>query len=210
MNKGLFVFLAALSTFSEAGLITYQYDVTLDDTFGSLAAGTVLTGEFSFESEQSGTDIPYISNAKRFELSALSLSHGSESIEMNITSDNDGWIVVGDDSPPPAGIDFFSVRAEGPVIPAFTGTLGGLAVHSLFLSWQDMDGTANDVFSLPLNEPTFDAYESATGQLQGAIGGDESTITIVNVSAIPLPPAIWLFGSGLLGLIGVTRRKKAA
>jgi len=31
-----------------------------------------------------------------------------------------------------------------------------------------------------------------------------------NVSAVPVPAAVWLFGSGLLGLIGVARRKKAA
>jgi outer membrane lipase/esterase len=30
------------------------------------------------------------------------------------------------------------------------------------------------------------------------------------VSHIPVPPAIWLFGTGLLGLIGIARRKKAA
>jgi len=30
------------------------------------------------------------------------------------------------------------------------------------------------------------------------------------VSTVPIPPAAWLFGSGLLGLIGVARRKKAA
>jgi len=29
----------------------------------------------------------------------------------------------------------------------------------------------------------------------------------VTVSAIPVPAAVWLFGSGLLGLIGVTRRR---
>ncbi len=29
-------------------------------------------------------------------------------------------------------------------------------------------------------------------------------------STIPIPPAIWLFGSGLLGLIGMARRKKTA
>lgn len=29
----------------------------------------------------------------------------------------------------------------------------------------------------------------------------------VTVSAIPVPPAIWLFGSGLLGLVGVARRR---
>lgn len=30
-----------------------------------------------------------------------------------------------------------------------------------------------------------------------------------SVSAVPIPPAIWLFGSGLIGLIGMARRKKA-
>ena len=29
-----------------------------------------------------------------------------------------------------------------------------------------------------------------------------------NVNAVPVPAAVWLFGSGLLGLIGVARRKK--
>jgi len=29
------------------------------------------------------------------------------------------------------------------------------------------------------------------------------------VSAVPVPAAVWLFGSGLLGLVGVARRKKA-
>ena len=28
--------------------------------------------------------------------------------------------------------------------------------------------------------------------------------------AVPVPPAIWLFGSGLLGLIGIARREKTA
>lgn len=30
-----------------------------------------------------------------------------------------------------------------------------------------------------------------------------------SISAIPLPPAVWLFGSGLIGLIGLARRKKS-
>lgn len=31
-----------------------------------------------------------------------------------------------------------------------------------------------------------------------------------DVGVIPVPPAVWLFGSGLLGLIGIARRKGAA
>lgn len=35
------------------------------------------------------------------------------------------------------------------------------------------------------------------------------TLTDTNVSAVPVPAAAWLLGSGLLGLIGVARRKAA-
>ena len=38
---------------------------------------------------------------------------------------------------------------------------------------------------------------------------DRISIT-TDVSAVPVPAAVWLFGSGLLGLVGVARRKKAA
>ena len=32
---------------------------------------------------------------------------------------------------------------------------------------------------------------------------------VITPSAVPVPAAVWLFGSGLLGLIGVVRRKAA-
>jgi len=35
-------------------------------------------------------------------------------------------------------------------------------------------------------------------------------MTSFQVSAVPVPAAVWLFGSGLLGLIGVARRKARA
>ena len=34
-----------------------------------------------------------------------------------------------------------------------------------------------------------------------------SSSTVVSVSAVPVPAAVWLFGSGLISLIGVARRK---
>ena len=39
--------------------------------------------------------------------------------------------------------------------------------------------------------------------------GSGNSLTVLNVSTVPVPAAVWLFGSGLLGLIGVARRKKA-
>ena len=34
--------------------------------------------------------------------------------------------------------------------------------------------------------------------------------TSLSTSAVPVPAAVWLFGSGLLGLVGISRRKKTA
>lgn len=40
--------------------------------------------------------------------------------------------------------------------------------------------------------------------------GFSSDLIFGNSAVIPLPPAVWLFGSGLLGLMVICRRKKAA
>lgn len=39
---------------------------------------------------------------------------------------------------------------------------------------------------------------------------DRDPYLTIQTSVIPLPPALWLFGSGLLGLVGIAKRKKAA
>ena len=41
---------------------------------------------------------------------------------------------------------------------------------------------------------------------RGVINGETHAFL---ASPVPLPPAVWLFGSGLLGLVGIARRKKA-
>jgi hypothetical protein len=40
-------------------------------------------------------------------------------------------------------------------------------------------------------------------------GANVIEVDVQVVSAIPVPAAVWLFGSGLLGLVGIARRKKA-
>ena len=46
--------------------------------------------------------------------------------------------------------------------------------------------------------------------IQGMLDiGSGNSLHVTSVSAVPVPTAVWLFGSGLLGLIGVARRKSA-
>lgn len=39
--------------------------------------------------------------------------------------------------------------------------------------------------------------------------GNSLTVLSVDSTVVPIPAAVWLFGSGLIGLVGVARRKKA-
>jgi len=62
------------------------------------------------------------------------------------------------------------------------------------------------------------AYSFSFGPTNAGIhtfGGKGSNLSVLavydgDISAVPVPAAVWLFGSGLLGLIGIARRKKTA
>jgi len=43
--------------------------------------------------------------------------------------------------------------------------------------------------------------------LGNSINYDITSITVTNVSAVPLPAAVWLFASGFIGLISIAKRK---
>lgn len=51
----------------------------------------------------------------------------------------------------------------------------------------------------------FDGYDGITSP--GTVSG---VWTQFEMTPVPVPAAVWLFGSGLLGLVGIARRKSAA
>jgi len=66
---------------------------------------------------------------------------------------------------------------------------------------------------LPLSAPTFLTMADNDLPAGAWYATDGSGPLVVDygsaeVSAIPVPAAVWLFGSGLLGLVGVARRRK--
>ena len=56
-------------------------------------------------------------------------------------------------------------------------------------------------------------YDFGNGHFAELSVGDQDVLSWAvrdgDVSAVPVPAAVWLFGSGLLGLVGVARRKKS-
>ena len=54
----------------------------------------------------------------------------------------------------------------------------------------------------------WDSTHSNSADFWDDVGSQYVGSYLVKVSAVPVPAAVWLFGSGLIGLIGVARRKK--
>ena len=76
----------------------------------------------------------------------------------------------------------------------------------------------NSVFTLQITNLTNAAFlagitDNANSVNGTTIGGDDLLLAAdgnLALQAVPVPPAVWLFGSGLIGLVGIARRKKAS
>lgn len=105
----------------------------------------------------------------------------------------------------------------------FTGSLGAQPWNtgSTFTSGNQINAVADLTGSaLALDGSATIVSASEVGAAWGFFVGtpyteifslDFSNATVVDSpAAVPVPAAVWLFGSGLVGLAGVARRRKAA
>jgi hypothetical protein len=107
-------------------------------------------------------------------------------------------------------IDAYDVLGSAGV----TSNISGLSVDQMQITLRDTK-VPLDVFSsdaLPLFAPIpadFDQIGQVQGQLTGSFNGNQffMNLEIDNVSAVPVPAAIWLFGTALVGLVGFCGRK---
>ena len=93
--------------------------------------------------------------------------------------------------------NFSNVLNPGHAVPASMATINLTALGA---------GTA--VFTLIDDPGAGGWFDAAFGDATPAFTG--ASVSIAGVSVIPVPAAVWLFGSGLLGLIGIARRRAAA
>jgi len=73
------------------------------------------------------------------------------------------------------------------------------------------DIAAGDTFTIyaELRALTFGGYADAFSTLDMTFDDTSNLAALGPMSTVPAPAAIWLFGSGLLGLVGVAGRRKA-
>ena len=86
--------------------------------------------------------------------------------------------------------------ATGMSVTTTTDLLGGLLAPGSF----NFDATPGNYFV------SFFGFADMSVPQLGQYGIEISQVP----AAVPVPAAVWLFGSGLLGLVGMTRRKKVA
>lgn len=79
----------------------------------------------------------------------------------------------------------------------------------------NVDDPNNDTWGIWVMDIEFDAFgafgANAIDKIRLGIGNASAVPSFVgayNTTPVPVPAAVWLFGSGLLGFVGVARRKK--
>ncbi len=69
------------------------------------------------------------------------------------------------------------------------------------------DGTSQDWYAVDFNGVVYDADGDSVDVNVFDFDPTAASFGAVNPSAVPVPAAVWLFGSALLGIAGVSRRK---
>jgi len=111
---------------------------------------------------------------------------------VNVWNKNTTFSTCGSSAPDP-------VNGQNCLWTGVTNTVGNTSatVFSLVSTDNDADGTKG----IPMAVGGPFAGNNANFNLKG---------TLAPAAVVPVPAAVWLFGSGLLGLVGIARRKKKA
>ena len=159
------------------------------DTDGNGLGGNEKTAIESLNGIAIGTTQPAIDIDKTWIFFCNPGNHQSTS-NVNILSDDGAGNVT---------LDFSGWNVTWnmiPSIPMGAGASNGIATMTCAASCSVGDTYVLDYLAtVPAGDPSGFGNVDYTLHLEGTVG------------AVPVPAAVWLFGSGLLGLVGVARRK---
>jgi len=195
-------------------LYTFQGEVTklLDDSAGYLSnsnitLGTVFSYTFLVDFDMPGTAERYNGETTTFVddymgngLDYFYADFLSESI---LTPDYD----LAFTNPSDPNISEYNVgyrNLSNPILGYTAQLFGGSTSH--FIEFQTPE---SDPFSIGTAWMYNEVIHLAADAADDDMDGFNATMMLTQISSVPAPPAVWLFGSGLLTLVGAAKRKAA-
>ena len=167
--------------------LSNAYAITVDYFTGGFEEGAFVQGYFSGNVPSSGV-------MGRSDLSDFSFSFSGNSL-IPAFSVNFSEFLAAD--PAYNGLNYYTVN-------------GGLPAGSLVMNL--INGTYGVQLQSDSPQDPCGVGLTYCGLIQSVVVGTTAISygpMTVTASAVPIPAAVWLFGSGLLGLVGIARRKKA-
>jgi hypothetical protein len=237
MNKKIIAGLVALiagAGAGQAGAATYAAtaDAFVYEFLGSLSApGPYQTSGLGIWNHESshGTRALIDFNSIDAALSSLSVGGFTATLNVYVNCTTGGFVsaCAGAQYPVTTDIDVKGGGAwnENGAIAwssIVDGTkLGSFTVNKDGSGWLSIDATAivnhwvtqgSTGDGLVLTQEAYPVIRNASNQLAAVMLGDHESGygAYIDVQAVPVPAAAWLFGSALLGLGGVSRRRRAA
>jgi hypothetical protein len=115
-----------------------------------------------------------------------------------------------DETPPTALLQFIFTNCGLGLFDTKCETIGDTEAIDLY----ELTFQISDTATVGVAAPTLLGAQWLLAGPNGEINPNDPTIpdyisASVEISAVPVPPAVWLFGSGLLGLVGVARRRRS-
>ena len=101
---------------------------------------------------------------------------------------------------PDGGDHMFAYAGKGDTIQISPYAPGVWPDDSYILAWEDLPVAPSNGLS---NSCSGDCITYGDGDYNDLV------LYVESVQPVPVPAAVWLFGSGLLGLVGIARRRKA-
>lgn len=170
----------ATATFTDTGVDEVTLTMTVADTVG-LADVTLMFFNLDPSMDATALSFTFVGGDGP---EAVNILTGTDAFK----ADGDGLYDILFDFPPPPGQQAGRFNAGEEVVYTITGS--GLTADD-FNFFATPDGVQGPYLSVARFQDTGPSQE----------GSDW-------VGAVPVPAAVWLFGSGLLGLVGVARRKR--
>lgn len=207
LGAGLLCAMLVTPNHSQAASISFNFSGSVGDVFGGVftpqgfgADGftTALPVSGGASINTLATDVIAGSNIGRYNNTVQDFSVSVGTYFATFAPGNSFVRVT--NSAPGAGSDIYELRVNG----LFGSAVNGFAPSSFLLELTDPSGTAFSSDALPGVPPSLSSFArsefrllfgSATTRVQGAL-----------TSLVPLPAAVWLFGAGLVALVGLGSR----